>query len=298
MSPSGDGLLADLFLGRPRSRRYPKFNIRRDIPLNEDRANIAVIVNSRFRKGSFEIDIDLIFNVLAHSQQLLELAGKRIRDATELADLIGLTLSAHAANTEINLIGLIKLLRGRVPEVIPTDNQQNTVRINIEGDQYDVNADVVNLYQSRQVMEALTETVKPVTAEGIDKVQFLEDGESVQEIVAEDAPYFGAGNNPTEVEELIAPHERLLVVQIIKPSFEPNLRWSVSDGDSRYGISMKDETFLSKLYNRDISFSKGDVLKVRMTSRTSRFSDGSLHTDNTITEVIEHIKPGMQRSLL
>ena len=25
--------LADLFLGRPRSRRYPKFNIRRDIPL-------------------------------------------------------------------------------------------------------------------------------------------------------------------------------------------------------------------------------------------------------------------------
>ena len=32
MSPSGDGLLADLFLGRPRSRSYPKFNIRRDIP--------------------------------------------------------------------------------------------------------------------------------------------------------------------------------------------------------------------------------------------------------------------------
>ena len=32
LSPSGDGLLADLFLGRPRSHRYPKFNIRRDIP--------------------------------------------------------------------------------------------------------------------------------------------------------------------------------------------------------------------------------------------------------------------------
>ena len=25
--------MADLFLGRPRSRRYPKFNIRRDIPI-------------------------------------------------------------------------------------------------------------------------------------------------------------------------------------------------------------------------------------------------------------------------
>ena len=28
--------LADLFLGRPRSRRYPKFNIRRDIPLSKE----------------------------------------------------------------------------------------------------------------------------------------------------------------------------------------------------------------------------------------------------------------------
>jgi len=27
--------LADLFLGRPRSRRFPKFNIRRDIPLED-----------------------------------------------------------------------------------------------------------------------------------------------------------------------------------------------------------------------------------------------------------------------
>ncbi len=33
LSPSGDGLLADLFLGRPRSRRYPKFNIGGTSPL-------------------------------------------------------------------------------------------------------------------------------------------------------------------------------------------------------------------------------------------------------------------------
>ena len=36
MSPSGDSCLADLFLGRPRSRRYPKFNIRRDIPASAE----------------------------------------------------------------------------------------------------------------------------------------------------------------------------------------------------------------------------------------------------------------------
>ena len=201
--------------------------------LNEDRATIKVVVNSRFRKSSFEIDLDLILNAVEHSQRILELAYKGIRDAKELADLIGLTLSAKSANVDIkNLIGLVKILRGRIPSILQTDDQQNTVRINVEGDQYNVYADVVKLYQSKQVMEALTETVKPVTAEGIHKMEFLEDSKPVQEVAAEEAPYFGAGKNPTEVEELIAPYERTIVVQIVKPSFDPHLRWSVSDGDA------------------------------------------------------------------
>ena len=50
--------LADLFLGRPRSRRYPKFNIRRDIPClpesgskiatDDDRGNPHVVRNRRW----------------------------------------------------------------------------------------------------------------------------------------------------------------------------------------------------------------------------------------------------------
>ena len=35
--------MADLFLGRPRSRRYPKFNIRRDIPLENASPNGAPV---------------------------------------------------------------------------------------------------------------------------------------------------------------------------------------------------------------------------------------------------------------
>ena len=43
MSPSGDSCLADLFLGRPRSRRYPKFNIRRDIPVQDAQGEMDLI---------------------------------------------------------------------------------------------------------------------------------------------------------------------------------------------------------------------------------------------------------------
>ena len=38
-------------------------------------------------------------------------------------------------------------------------------------------------------------------------MEFLEDSKPAQEVAAEEAPYFGAGKNPTEVEELIAPYE-------------------------------------------------------------------------------------------
>ena len=38
--------MADLFLGRPRSRRYPKFNIRRDIPETLHVVELGEIVRS------------------------------------------------------------------------------------------------------------------------------------------------------------------------------------------------------------------------------------------------------------
>ena len=40
--------MADLFLGRPRSRRYPKFNIRRDIP------EINILYGTRYLKEVLE----------------------------------------------------------------------------------------------------------------------------------------------------------------------------------------------------------------------------------------------------
>ena len=68
LSPSGDGLLADLFLGRPRSRSYPKFNIRRDIPELEE--EIHGYLDS-FPDLKWNID-----NIFAHDDQVLvEISG-------------------------------------------------------------------------------------------------------------------------------------------------------------------------------------------------------------------------------
>ncbi len=67
MSPSGDGLLADLFLGRPRSRSYPKFNIRRDIPLpaiRQARLVLSPLLPTRLRASVPSADLRFLSGLL------------------------------------------------------------------------------------------------------------------------------------------------------------------------------------------------------------------------------------------
>ena len=49
MSPSGDGCLADLFLGRQGATAiaYPKFNIRRDIPPNLSPSRVMQLIKGK-----------------------------------------------------------------------------------------------------------------------------------------------------------------------------------------------------------------------------------------------------------
>ena len=60
--------MADLFLGRPRSRRYPKFNIRRDIPTIKVDVRILAATNRDLlaltRNGDFQEDLYYRLNLI------------------------------------------------------------------------------------------------------------------------------------------------------------------------------------------------------------------------------------------
>lgn len=49
---------------------------------------------------------------------------------------------------------------------------------------------------------------------------------------------------------------------------------------------MEDDNFVRRLEHRDLSFAKGDILRMRLRSRTY-VTDGTLRTENKVLEVLE-----------
>ena len=63
-------------------------------------------------------------------------------------------------------------------------------------------------------------------------------------------------------------------------------------------MDVKDDAFLAKVQAREVSFTKGDMLKVRLLTRNWR-DDGNLRSQNTVLKVLKvlHARPSTQGKL-
>jgi hypothetical protein len=119
--------------------------------------------------------------------------------------------------------------------------------------------------------------------EGFDTFEARERGQIAVRVSREEVEYF----IPEEgAEDLLFNGENEALIEVIKPSFESTLKWKVSDGRSRFAVDVKDDPFLARIQNREISFAKGDVLKVRMHTRNWR-DDGVIESQNTVMKVLD-----------
>ena len=78
---------------------------------------------------------------------------------------------------------------------------------------------------------------------------------------------------------------------LVSISFKDGNKWRFSDGEGIVSADMKDESFLSRIESRELTFGKGDVLECELTTR-QELQNGSLKSENEIVRVIRHIQPG------
>lgn len=260
--------------------------------LNGDRSSASVRVRSEFKAGSFHIDLVLVVTWLQAAKTLLHI--DEIKTAKDLAEALGFVKSKA-----IGLINLLKRTRGKKPDAVQPLPSGN-VNVSIGNINFEISGPTYNLYRDDAVRAAMREVVQPLRAPGVSDMKILDEGNVVEEVSRDDVASF----DPTlavgeEVEEsVLSDTTREAVIRVERPAFVERMAWTVSDGESSFRAVLKDETFAERINTRQEFFGAGDLLRVRLRSRTSRTSGGLLRTDNEIAEVLGRIPEQRQYPLL
>jgi hypothetical protein len=211
--------------------------------------------------------------------------------AKELATLVGLYVTGGG----VGLFKFIKWLKGRKVKSVTTLDTK-TIRIEIdETTHYDITPELLALFNDLKVREAAEKVIKPLDDPGIDKFEIKDETGATQEtITKDDAPAFEIPDTP---ERVLVDETTEAVFEVVKPSFDENLKWMFSDGNAKFSADIVDDVFLAKVDSREISFTKGTVLKVRLRRKSVQTPIG-LKSEYIVLKVVDVIPPPQQLSLL
>ena len=243
--------------------------------LNGDRA--AVNINVRATSGgSFHILFEILQNSGVNNVQDF------LTTANQIVTLIigGATIISTAT---IGLVALIKWLRGRSPKVEQIND--GMFRLTLEnGETYEIPAELLVMYQSATVRNAISDMVRPVKEEGIESFEIRQNDELVVSVAKEEADYFDI----SEIQELMLDETRTHVFSIVSLAFREGNKWRLTDGQLTFSVSMKDGEFQSRVDNNAVAFSKGDLLVCDM--RTVQWlTHQGIKTEYEVINVNEHM---------
>lgn len=169
---------------------------------------------------------------------------------------------------------------------VPGDNNHITV-----------NQNVYLLARTPAVRQAVGEALRPLNDPNIDRFEVRGDGGLAAEVVTKtDLGFF---TTPV-AEEVVADEDgsttRTVLAEVIKPSFQPDLKWVLSDGGGgRWNAIMKDSAFLARVQSGQRTFGKGDVIRVTVKSTPHVTAEG-LRTEHEVLEVTEEFRAARQMS--
>jgi len=248
--------------------------------VNGNAAQVKVNVRGSFKSGSFGIDFTLFYDWV---KNLLDsLNSDPVNGALNLLTIVGLSGSASAG-----LIQLIKRIHGRsITKVEELDGGRVILTIE-ETERIETRGDVVKLFRSRKVREALDAAVyRPLERDGVDEFRVNLPSHEPERIGKEDHGLYLAPDVPDEpLGETVADAH----LQIVALSFAEDNKWrfSRSYDETPFFAAIKDSEFLDKVNRREINFAKGDILKVKLRTREGVTNRG-LYREYFVDKVLDH----------
>jgi len=256
------------------------------ILLNGGRGRLTTNVKSDFKKGSFEIHLQLTQSLSDQAAFILEHC--KHWSAADIAKLVGLT-----AGSGISLIKFIKWIRLRKIKS-STIIQNGNTKIETDGDfdTIEVSPEVIRLAKNRKIRLQLNGLFKPLKAFGIELFYAKGEAGEIEKVKKDEVNLFEV---PEQPEQELTDQRRNVAVKLIGVFFEEGLKWKLADGENKFNASVNDENFQKEIDDGK-KFSKNDILVVELRTRQIAAGDG-IKNEHEILRVIKHIPAEEQSEL-
>lgn len=250
--------------------------------VNQERASISVGVKGSFKTGCFGVDFIVNQSIVQQIQDFF--VAPQASAAINLLTALGFVAVAGKG-----LVELLVWLRGHKPSRVKIcDN--GTCEVYVDGEHLVVEQQVLDLYRNLKLRQAFEAALKPLSRDGIDSFAVMH-GDTVAVSVAKDqAAYFAS---PVAEDELLDEAETVVTLQFVAVSFREDNKWRFTDGGAPFHAAIEDQAFLRRVQDNEVSFSKGDLLKVRMIRR-QWLAGERMRTDHIIVDVLEHRRAAVQ----
>ena len=137
--------------------------------------------------------------------------------------------------------------------------------------------------------------IKPLDRDGIDGFEIREGGASSHfKISSSEKSYFTVSTD----KDILNDKEREIYVNVNSLSFKKDNKWQFNEGGNSFNAKIEDKDFLNKISNNEVSFSKDDILKIRIREIQYTNSFGELKIDKIITKIIHHEISSKKEKLL
>ncbi len=264
-----------------------------------DKTKVQINVKGSFKAGTFHVDFNLSQDVIQQVADLFNIS--RDTSAQMILQILGIpTIAAIGTGayklSKMGLIQFIKWLKNRKIKTIERYTEDGFLRITVDDETIETYPEVIELFRNIKVRRSLEVIVnKPLSREGIDTFAFRNvENNTEEKVEKKDSQLF---ETPDVQDEQLEDEVYETDLQLTLISFKEGNKWKFTDGNVEFMASVNDEDFVKKVQDSRASFSKDDILKVRIRKR-KWISDTGIKSDYEIEKVISHRPSGKQIPLL
>ncbi|MGY3485405.1 hypothetical protein ACVW1C_003288 [Bradyrhizobium sp. USDA 4011] len=254
--------------------------------LNQNRATITVLVESKFEHKCFLINFETLQTILNTVKDFLNDEG--VKHATDVLQKLGVT----AGTTAAGLFGYLKWRNGRKLESAQEVNgSPGAVIIKVEGDNntFQIGSDVFRLSQNAQVLDAVEGTLTPIGQREVTAIEFRKDEKHLATYRNEDVKAIVAScEDPGGVDLIEEEGERKIITAVLYthgPVFDVKApKWRFLYRKKPIYVDIRETNIAKNAVKRGGSF-MNDRYKVKM--EIAPPDDDQVEAHYKIIEVLE-----------